>query len=75
LIALSKFVFGSTIPKINKAAIIGIAGIATSLFFLGSNVTGNAIGSLSKSSGSWIGIVLLAIGLISGFFWMKNRKK
>ncbi len=53
-------------------AVIGFLG---SLFFLSSNVTGNTIGSLSKSSDNWIGIVLLAIGLIGGFFWMKNRKK
>jgi hypothetical protein len=56
------------------SAIIGISGILGSIFFLGSSVTGNAIGNIGRSSGSWLGIVLLVIGLIVGFFWLKNRK-
>jgi hypothetical protein len=56
------------------SAIIGISGILGSIFFLGSSVTGNAIGNIGRSSGSWLGIGLLAIGLIAGFFWLKNRK-
>jgi F0F1-type ATP synthase assembly protein I len=55
------------------SAIIGIGGFLGSIFFLGSSVTGNAIGNLGKSSSSWLGIGLLVIGLIAGFFWLKNR--
>jgi hypothetical protein len=56
------------------SGVVGIFGLASSFFLLGSSVTGNAIGNLGKSSGSWLGIILLVIGLIAGFFWLKNRK-
>jgi len=57
------------------SSVVAIAGLVSSFFLLGSSVTGNAIGNLGKSSSSWLGLVLLAIGLIAGFFWLKNRKK
>lgn len=57
------------------SAIIGITGFSLSLFFLSSSVTGNAVGTLSKGSGSLIGVILLILGLAAGFFWLKNRKK
>ena len=56
------------------SAVIAIAGLGAGLFFFGSSITGNAIGSLSESSSNFLGIVLLAIGLIAGFFWLKNRR-
>jgi len=55
------------------SAFIGIAGIGASLFFLGSSVTGNAIGNLNTTSGNWIGIVLLLIGIV-GAFWYFHKK-
>lgn len=51
-----------------------ILGIASSLFFLSSNVTGNAIGNLSKSSESWLGIILFVIGLIGAVGYFKSKK-
>jgi len=39
------------------------------------SMTGNAIANLSTNTTSWIGSVLLVVGLIAGFFWTKNRKK
>lgn len=57
------------------SSVVAIAGLASSFFFLGSSVTGNAIGSISQSSSGFIGIGLLAIGLIAGFFWLKTLKK
>jgi hypothetical protein len=57
------------------SSVIAIAGILSSFFFLGSSITGNAIGNISKTSGSWLGIGLLVLGLIAGFFWLKNRKQ
>ena len=48
-------------------------GLISGLFFLSSNITGNAIGSQAISN--WIGAVLLVVGLVAGFFWMRTRKK
>ena len=56
------------------SAIIGIGGFLGSIFFLGSSVTGNAIGNLGKSSGSWLGMVLFLVG-IAGVFWYFRSKK
>jgi len=56
-------------------SIIGLSGVCASLFFLSLNITGNAIGNLSKNSNNFIGIFLLIIGLTCGFFWMKNRRR
>jgi hypothetical protein len=57
------------------SSVISIAGLLSSFFLLGSNITGNAIGNLSKSSVNWLGICLLAIGLIAGAFALKNKYK
>ncbi|MEK6882790.1 MAG: hypothetical protein AABY22_24415 [Nanoarchaeota archaeon] len=56
------------------SSVVAVGGILGSLFFLSSGVTGNAIGSLSNSSGSSIGIVLLLVGIASAFFYFKNKK-
>ncbi len=60
---------------VNTAAIISAAGLVAGLFFLSSNLTGNAIAELSNKSSSWVGAVLLAIGLGGGLLWMKARRK
>jgi tetratricopeptide (TPR) repeat protein len=57
------------------SSIITIVGLGGGLFFLSSNITGNVIANLSTNTNSWIGGVLLAVGLIAGFFWIKNKKK
>jgi len=54
---------------------IAIGSLATSFLFISSNITGNTITDLSVKTSSYIGIILFAIALISGFFWLKNRKK
>lgn len=56
------------------SAIIGIVGFGSSTFFLGSNITGNAIGTLSQSSGNFIGIVLFLVGIVSALFYFKSKK-
>lgn len=56
------------------STIIGIVVIGISLFFLDSSITGNAIGSSSKSSGSWIGIVLFLIGIAVAIFWFSKKR-
>ncbi len=52
------------------ASIVGIIG---GLFFLSSNITGNAIANVSQSSGNILGAVLLVVGLVAGFFWVKKK--
>jgi len=54
-------------------AIIGIGGVLLGLFFLSPNITGNVIAGASVKSTSFIGATLFIIGLIAGFFWIKNR--
>ena len=56
-------------------SVIAISGFLGSLLFLQSNITGNAIANLSTNATSWIGGVLLAVGLIAGFFWIKSKKE
>jgi len=58
--------------KVTSAVTIG--SLATLILFISSNITGNAIADLTVKTSSSIGIVLLAIALISGFFWLRNRK-
>lgn len=53
--------------------IITIVGLAGALFFLSPNLTGNAVANASKTSSNWIGIVLLLIGFVGGYFYFKNR--
>tara|TARA_Y100000310_G_scaffold339456_1_gene432137 strand:+ start:1098 stop:1799 length:702 start_codon:yes stop_codon:yes gene_type:complete len=55
--------------------ILTFAGIGIGALFLSPNLTGNAIGNLSTNTTSWVGGVLLAIGLVAGFSWINNRKK
>ncbi len=55
-------------------ASLAIIGLIGGLFFLSSNLTGNIIG-LNQSSSSWIGAVLLVVGLVGSFFWFRNRKR
>ena len=56
------------------SSVIAIGGLLSSFFLLGSSVTGNAIGNLGKSSGSWLGIGLFLVG-IAGVFWYFRSKK
>lgn len=70
---LSSRFFGK---KKNLATVISqfvaISGIIGGLLFFSNNLTGNVIGISSKSC-SLIGTCLLLIGLVSGFFGIKNK--
>lgn len=55
-------------------AMIGIPAIALSLFFLSSNITGNAIANIATKTTSFLGAGLLIVGLVAGFFWLRARK-
>jgi hypothetical protein len=55
------------------AATASIVGILAGLFFLSSNLTGNVIANISQSSSNVLGAVLLVVGLVAGFFWVKKK--
>ncbi len=59
----------------NVTGIISVVGLISGIFFISSNITGNVISNLSIKINSFIGMGLLIIGLIAGFFWMKNKNK
>ena len=54
-------------------SVIAIAGVLGGLFFLSSNITGNAIANVSQSSGNMLGAILLVVGLVAGFLWIKKK--
>ncbi len=56
-------------------AVIATLGLLGAIFFLSPNITGNAIGNMTNSSSSTIGIIFLFVGLIAGFFTLKNKSK
>jgi hypothetical protein len=55
--------------------VITIAGLGAGIFFLSSNITGNAIADLSTNTTSFLGAGLFVVGLVAGFFWLKRREK
>ena len=65
--------FGRKYLEHRLSAIIGTVGIIGGLIFLSNNITGNVIGSLNTSSSNVIGAVLLLVGLVGAFFWLKKR--
>ena len=54
--------------------LIAIAGVLGGIFFLSTNITGNAIADLTTKTTSFLGAGLLIVGLVAGFFWVKGRK-
>jgi hypothetical protein len=66
---------GKTNPRSLEGKTIAAASIVSltgGLFFLSSNITGNAIGSSSMSN--IIGVILLLAGIFGTFFWFTSRK-
>jgi len=55
--------------------IIAILGFGLGIYFLSTNITGNAIVDLPTNTTSWVGGVLLVVGLVAGFFWLRSKKK
>jgi hypothetical protein len=58
----------------NVTSVLSIVTLLAGIFFLSSNITGNAIADLSINTTSFLGAGLLIVGLVAGFFWLKNRK-
>ena len=56
------------------SSVIAIAGILGGLFFLSSNITGNAIADMSTQNSSIFGAGLFIIGLVAGFVWLNIDK-
>ncbi len=54
-------------------AVIAVTGIAASLFFLSSNITGNVIGNMTQNSSNLVGACLLVMGLVAGYLWIRKR--
>ena len=65
------------VKKINLenkvVASVAIAGVLGGIFFLSTNITGNAIANLNVQSSSFLGAGLLVVGLVAGFFWVKKK--
>lgn len=55
-------------------SVILISSIVISVLFFSSNITGNAIVNLPKTSSNWIGAILFFIGLVGAFFYFKTRR-
>lgn len=56
------------------SSIITIAGFVGGIFFLSNNITGNVVGNMTNSTSNFLGAGLLIIGLVAGFFWVKQKK-
>jgi len=57
------------------AVFVSFFGILSGLFLLSSNITGNVIATLTTKTTSLLGVGLLIIGLIAGFFYLKTKRK
>lgn len=55
------------------SGIVAILSSIAGLFFLSNNITGNVIGSLNTSTLNILGVVLLLVGLVGAFFWLKKK--
>jgi len=66
-----KEVRGSLEKKVVHASIAVL--IVAGLFFLSPTFTGNAIGELARTNSNFIGIGLIAMGLIVGFLGLRKR--
>ena len=56
-------------------ATASIVGLVAGIFFLSTNITGNAIADMATKTTSFLGAGLLIVGLVAGFFWLKGRKR
>ncbi len=52
-----------------------VVGLIGGLFFLSSNITGDVVGNMANYTSNIIGVVLICIGLIGSFFWLRSRRK
>jgi len=55
-------------------AMISMASLLSALFFVSFSLTGYAVLGIAENNSRWIGLCLFACGLISAFFYFKNKK-
>ncbi|MFH1521804.1 MAG: hypothetical protein ABIF18_02490 [archaeon] len=55
--------------------VVIIVSLVAGVVFLQSGITGNSIANLDTSITSSVGVALLAVALITGFFYLKKEKK
>ncbi len=55
------------------AAALAIIGFAGSLIFLGSNITGNAIGG--SEIANWLGAIFFVLGICGALGFFKHKRK
>ena len=60
--------------KRKVAKIVSLSGFGSGTVLLSPNITGSAIGNLNQTSSNLIGGILIIIGIIAGFFWLRGRK-
>jgi hypothetical protein len=65
---LYKYHFGKQFVLLISLMVFG-----SSFFFLGSGITGNAVGNLNNNSGAYIGIILFLIGLLGIVVYFKRK--
>lgn len=56
------------------SAVVCIGSFVLSLLFLSPNLTGNVISNITNSTSNILGAGLLVVGLIAGYFWVKNKR-
>jgi hypothetical protein len=66
---------GNTNLESRAAVAASIIGVFAGIFFFSSSITGNVIGSQSTRSTTIIGSILIVLGIIAGYFWIKNKKE
>ena len=59
----------------DSSVTVAILGVLGGIFFLSTNITGNSIANIGQGFGNILGTVLLFIGLVAGFFWLKSYKR
>ncbi len=54
-------------------ALSSLIGVLGGLFFLSANITGNVIANMASSTSNTLGVALVLVGLVSGFFYVRRR--
>lgn len=55
------------------SSVVALLGVIGGLFFLSPNLTGNVVANASQTTSSWIGGVLLLIGLVGVYVFVRNK--
>jgi hypothetical protein len=62
-------------PAQTGVAVVSIVGLLAGIFFLGSNLTGNAIANMSYNATNFTSVALFLVGIVAGIFYFQSRKK